>query len=107
MVVEGQDVPYETATTLREARRILAATEPRAIICDLHLPDGFGWDLLSEARRTFGEGLPLALVTADYLAEAQARSRTADLNALVHVGPLRIPTLVRIVQSLLDSPPHR
>jgi hypothetical protein len=49
----------------------------------------------------------LALVTADYLAEAQARSRTADLNALVHVGPLRIPTLVRIVQSLLDSPPHR
>jgi DNA-binding response OmpR family regulator len=104
LVLEWRGIPSERAGSLSEARRILGLVEPAAVICDLHLPDGDGSDLLAEAREAFGPRLPLALVTADYLAEPTVRKLAADLNVLVHVGVLRLAELSDLLSRLRDAP---
>jgi len=50
------------ARTLAEARAIMAKEPPRAIILDLHLPDGNGLDFLVELRKT--SDIPVLILTA-------------------------------------------
>ncbi len=50
-----------SAPTLAAARRLLATTDPDAVVLDLHLPDGHGVDLLEHVRSTAGRPRVLVL----------------------------------------------
>jgi len=54
--------PIQRAYTLAEARKIIAEELPRAILLDIHLPDGMGFELLQELRKI--SNIPVFILTA-------------------------------------------
>ena len=57
-----------TATTLDEAFRAFSAEAPQLLLCDLHLPDGTAFDLLSRVeptRRALGLRTEFVVMSAD------------------------------------------
>ena len=75
-ILERRGYPLKLAMTLAQAREIIAADPPRAIILDVILPDGSGLDFLTELRRT--SHIPVLLLTA--------LSTPADIIAGLNAG---------------------
>lgn len=56
--------PYrvETVTSYREALAALGSLQPDAVILDVMLPDGDGWELLQAIRQRWGKAQPRVIV---------------------------------------------
>ena len=61
-ILSRRGYSLKQAFTLAEARAIIASEQPRAIILDIHLPDGSGLDFLKELRKT--SNVPVLMLTA-------------------------------------------
>jgi len=61
-ILQRRGYRIRSARTLAEARAIVAKEPPRAIILDLHLPDGNGLVFLQELRKT--SDIPVLILTA-------------------------------------------
>ena len=61
-MLERRGYNVRQAYTLKEARELVAEEMPRAIVLDIHLPDGLGLDFLRELRKT--SNVPVLLLTA-------------------------------------------
>jgi len=61
-ILERRGYRVRQAYTLAEARAIIAEEMPRAIVLDIHLPDGLGLDFLQELRKT--SNVPVLMLTA-------------------------------------------
>ena len=61
-ILEREGYVIKLAYTLKEAREIIAKEQPRAIILDVQLPDGSGFDFLRELRKT--STVPVLMLTA-------------------------------------------
>jgi len=61
-ILQRRGYRIRSARTMAEARAILAKEAPRAIILDLHLPDGNGLSFLQELRKT--SDIPVLILTA-------------------------------------------
>jgi CheY-like chemotaxis protein len=79
----GRDRRFELheASTIGEARAILAALRPVLVILDVRLPDGNGLDLATELRAAGGSGRPAVIVASASVLPAEravAIERGAD-----------------------------
>ncbi len=92
-LLERNGYQVETALTLNEARQLLHAMIPDAIILDINLPDGSGLDFLKDLRSTYPD-TPVIMLTAYTELENAVRSlregvddfipKPFDNNYLIH-----------------------
>ncbi|MBL8716134.1 MAG: response regulator [Myxococcales bacterium] len=76
----GRSFRVELAATVGAARQRLArAPRPSAVVTDVMLPDGTGYDVLSAVRTAF-EGTPVLLLSALGEAEERVRGLTAGAD---------------------------
>jgi len=61
-ILSRRGYTLKQAYSLAEARAIVSAEQPRAIVLDIQLPDGNGLDMLKELRRT--SNVPVLMLTA-------------------------------------------
>lgn len=61
-ILRRRGYSVKQASTLAEARAIMSDSPPKAIILDLHLPDGNGLELLKEIREN--SSIPVLILTA-------------------------------------------
>jgi len=61
-ILERRGYTVRQAYTLAQAREFIAEEMPRAIVLDIHLPDGLGLDFLKELRKT--SNVPVLMLTA-------------------------------------------
>ncbi len=85
----------ETATTLATARAILARRVPDLVLLDLGLPDGSGFDLLSEIR-SMGEIISVIVLTglSDVETVVESMRRGADNFVPKPIEPALFITIV-------------
>ena len=95
----GLDV--DTADSLGGARELLARNRYALCLTDMRLPDGVGLDLVREvAQGTYGNALPIAVITAFGSAEnAVAALKAGAFDYLTK--PIDIEQLRRLVRSAL------
>lgn len=92
------------AKTLAQARAALADPTHTfdGILLDLHLPDGFGLDLLAEIRgRTATRSLPVMVVTAE--GEDHILRVVNDLGAMLLTKPFSPTKLTRRLKELFGA----
>lgn len=92
-----EDLEHEvfTATTLEEARAELVKTAPDVLLCDIGLPDGKGWDLLSSVdleKPLFAAAMSGFGMNAD-----NARSREAGFRRHL-VKPFKVAELDKLLE---------
>jgi DNA-binding response OmpR family regulator len=114
-ILERRGYNVRQAFTLAEAREIIAKYPPSAVILDVNLPDGLGWDFLTEFRRY--SNVPVLMLTAmgtpqdiirgleaggdDYLTKpynlsvflvrlAALMRRASIIPDMIDIGPIRI-----------------
>lgn len=80
----GTHHPLQLATTVAEARACIARRTPRAILCDIMLPDGSGYEVLGEVRADRpSEHIPVIFVSALSEPSEQARGLHAGADDYV------------------------
>jgi len=93
------------ARSLFEARAALRADEaerPQAVLLDLHLPDGYGIDLLRELReRPATAELPVMVLTAE--GEERVLAEARGLGALTVTKPFSPTKLTAQVAAMLGE----
>jgi len=93
------------ATTCREAELCLAATRFDAVVLDLMVPDGSGYDVLTALRKA-GDDVPVLILTA----RDQVRDRVDGLERGADdylVKPFAFAELLARVRALLRRPARR
>jgi DNA-binding response OmpR family regulator len=97
-ILERRGYRARLAFTLAEARAVMAEELPKAIVLDVHLPDGLGFDFLQELRKT--SNIPVLLLTA--------RNTTPDIIRGLEAGgddylpkPYDLPVFLMRLQALL------
>lgn len=90
-------------TRLEEALAVLADYAPQAVICDLGLPDGNGWDLARAAQRLVPRP---AIILLTGWGKAQAAAWAGDdpveVDAVLH-KPVERNQLLGVLAQTLDS----
>lgn len=79
------------APTCSAARDVLRATYPLAVVVDLHLPDGSGFDLIATAK-THDPAVAAAILTGND--SADAKNRACELGAFFLPKPLNVHSLL-------------
>ncbi|HVJ91720.1 MAG TPA: ATP-binding protein [Labilithrix sp.] len=80
----GDRFDIELATSSAEAKALLAKMRPRAILCDILLPDGSGYDVLEWVRTQRSlDGVPVLFLSA--LGTAEQRVRGVAAGAVDYV----------------------
>jgi two-component system KDP operon response regulator KdpE len=77
IMLRGAGYVVETAQTIRDAVRILAARAPDGLVLDLVLPDGDGVEVCKEVRRS--SKLPILIISA--VGDERERLRALDAGA--------------------------
>ncbi len=95
ILLERRGAKVTLATTLAEARASLADHSPDAIVLDLMLPDGNGFEILADIRRR-KLGVKVAVTTG--VSDADQLKAVADLHpeALLK-KPINLAELLRTV----------
>lgn len=103
----GRGFSVETAATCAEARAALDAATPTAVLCDVLLPDGAGYDVLAHLRgqRRF-DGVPLLFVSALGGPEQYAKGLAAGADDYV-AKPFSAAELVARVESACERAEER
>lgn len=96
-----------TAATCAEARAALDAAAPTAVLCDVLLPDGAGYDVLAHLRgQRRLDGVPLLFVSA--LGDPEQRTRGLAAGADDYVAkPFSAEELVARVESACERAEER
>jgi len=71
----------EVASDVRSALRFARTKRFDVLVCDLHLPDGTGWDLLMSLRRR----RPVNAIAFSALDGAEDRRRSKEAGFVEHV----------------------
>lgn len=90
----------DAALTLAEARTLLAANRPDAILLDIMLPDGSGLDFMRELRESTHAGIPVLLLTGLTAQEDIVRGLTQGGDDYL-TKPYDFPVLLARVEALL------
>ncbi len=94
---------YEVSCAEDAAMGLQLATrmEPDAVILDLRMPIQDGLEFLRRLRtvRTL-EAVPVAIVTGDYLIDAETIAELESLGSQVHFKPLWLDDLLALAQRL-------
>lgn len=85
----------EVVGTIAEARAAILRDTPRAVVLDLHLPDGSGDEILA-LLGTLGRHVPVAIVSAD----GEAVADGGDLRLTKPVDPRTLSVWLREVTAL-------
>jgi DNA-binding response OmpR family regulator len=103
----GQDFEVRLASDVAEARHALEQATPDAILCDILLPDGDGFDVLAYVRseRHF-DGVPLIFVSALATVEQRTRGLAAGVDDYV-TKPFDAPELVARVRLACERAAER
>jgi len=98
MILERRGCLLRQAYTLKEARALVAEEMPFAIILDIQLPDGDGFDFLYELRKT--SNVPVLVLTA--------KGTPQDIIQVLEAGgddylnkPYELPIFLMRVEALL------
>ena len=98
-------IKVSDAATLREAKRLIAATPPDLVISDLDLPDGSGIEVAAELGR-LGLRVPIVFVSA-YIGKYRHRLPTRG-DVEVYEKPVGLDKLRAVVEEklgLVDTAP--
>ena len=98
MILERRGYLIRQAYTLEEARGMIEAEPPRAIILDIQLPDGNGLDLLHEVRSR--SDIPILVLTAMGTPKDIIRGLEAGGDDYL-TKPHDLPTFIKRVEALL------
>lgn len=102
LVEEGATV--RTATTAREALKVVRSSRPDVMLLDIAMPEIDGYELLTVIRRDPALSKIPALAVTGYTAEREKhRSRAAGFAKHV-TKPFDIATLVNLIATLAPSP---
>lgn len=105
--LESRGYELTLARSLFEARAVLLGDEtkrPQAVLLDLHLPDGYGIDLLRELReRPATARLPVLVLTAEGEERVLAEARL--LGATTVTKPFSPSKLTAQVAAMLGDAP--
>ena len=102
LVEEGATV--RTATTAREALKVVRTSTPDVMLLDIAMPEIDGYELLTVIRRDPALSKIPALAVTGYTGEREKyRSRAAGFANHV-TKPFDIATLVNLIATLAPSP---
>lgn len=93
----GEGYEVHLASTLREARTLLARHEMHVIVCDQNLPDGNGVDFLAELPGTGVDAVPILITGYADLTVALDAINRGKVYKFVD-KPLDLPLLKQIVR---------
>jgi two-component system KDP operon response regulator KdpE len=93
------------ATTIAEARAILARDAVDVLLLDIHLPDGLGLDLATELRTRTPRRPAILALTASVLPADQQAALDAGCDAFL-AKPFPAGGLVAAVRRLIDELPN-
>ena len=98
--LSGQGYAVSSASSLKEAREILASRDFHAVIIDQHLPDGKGIDLINDVRAS-DPTVAIVMITgqADVPLAVEAMKKGAD-NFLIK--PVRLKELAVFLEKSLE-----
>ncbi len=99
ITLRGMNLPSDSAGSLADAKRALAAGSYRLCLCDLRLPDGSGLELIEHIQRTQGQ-LPVAMITAHGDVGAAVAAMKAGAFDFVN-KPVNVHTLRGLVDTAL------
>jgi CheY-like chemotaxis protein len=71
--LEDEGLPVETASDGSEALKVAQAQRPALVVLDMGLPIIDGYGVASGLRTTYGQDVPILVVTADGRAAEKAR----------------------------------
>ena len=101
LAARGYDVRFATdaETGLTEFK----TCRPSALVVDLHLPGVDGLEFLRILRQSdLSAGIPVAMMTADYLLDDRVTDELKRLAAPLYFKPLWEEDMVEIVERLLE-----
>ncbi len=103
----GEQFNVQVAADVAAARGALLAATPDAILCDILLPDGDGFDVLSLVRgQSHLDGVPLLFVSALATSEQRMRGLAAGADDYV-TKPFEAPELVARVRLACERAEQR
>ena len=98
-LVELDGYRVHTASSVAQAKAVIAEQSPLCVILDLGLPDASGIDLAHSLRRTQDHTLVVIAVTGSVEPEDAIAAEAAGVDYLLH-KPLDIERFRRILQPL-------
>jgi len=98
--LEDEGLSVETAADGQEALEVAARTRPGLVLLDMGLPIVDGYGVASGLRQTYGDSVPILLITAD--GRAAEKARRVGARTYLH-KPFDIDHLVEAVQRLLQD----
>jgi CheY-like chemotaxis protein len=98
-----REATLHEATTLAEARDVLAREPIDILLLDVHLPDGLGLDLATDLRRNGGDELAIVALTASVLPADQQAALDAGCDAFL-AKPYPAAALVSTIGDLARRP---
>ena len=101
-----REATLREATTLAEARGVLARETIDILLLDVHLPDGLGLDLAAELREDGRDRPAIVALTASVLPADQQAALDAGCNAFL-AKPYRAAALVATIGELAGLPRAR
>ena len=94
LLLEGEGYPVIVAADGLEALRAVRATRPSLVLLDLELPLLDGYAVGSQLRASYGDALPIVVVTAT----AQAAEAANDINPCAYLRkPFDVDGLLTLV----------
>jgi len=99
--LEQHGYEIEEAESCQDAQHIFRTSRPDIVIADYMLPDGTALDLLPRLKE-IDSGIPLLVLTAHCSIDLAVRSIKEGAEQFL-TKPLELPTLVVILQSLLQK----
>lgn len=102
-ILEAEGFEVVCESSLGSARRFLRHKQADAMLLDLFLPDGCGYDLFRTSPQLM-EGLPVVAMTAVYQGSANARLLTMR-HPLVSVlaKPIGVSALVEVLREIFED----
>lgn len=93
-----KDLNVVDASSLKEARSVLKSISPDIVLLDLHLSDGFGFDLIPAIKQA-NKDVKILVVTAYNQQEEQQKA--AELGAFGLLGkPFQAEELVERIEKM-------
>lgn len=100
LVLDGAGYPTRVAYDGQEALAAARSRRPGLVLLDMLMPVMNGWDCARELRASYGEDLPIVVVTAAEHASARAAEVSADAAL---AKPFDMGDLLRLVHRFLGD----
>jgi CheY-like chemotaxis protein len=105
-LLAGEGAVVTVADTCADALEQYRASDPHVLICDIALPDGDGYNLLTQLRALNGRDTPLPAIALTAYAGLEHARRATGSGFQVHFAkPFEAEELVRVVEWLARPMP--